>query len=216
MLQPLNLIDNITEPYRLTVENQYESFIHHHFNGNHIFAGQVFGLFISVAVFWIVGAAYTFIDIYRWPKFILKYKIQTDKSQVLINQIIGIIIGYSIHSLKMNYKLFPQPSTQIPTISRFITEWISFILIREVLFYYLHRLCHHGYLYRHIHKRHHEWQTTIAIAAIYCHPIEHIMVNLIPVIIGPLLMGSHIVVGNLWLLYTILLTLNDHCGYHFP
>ena len=203
-------------------------FIDQRFKGDHILAGQITGLFITIALYWIVGAAYTFIDIYQWPKFILKYKIQTDKSQVngkdlnrlvkqvLINQILGAIMGFSFHFLRRNNILFPQPSTQIPTISRFITEWISFILIREVLFYYTHRLCHHGNLYRHIHKRHHEWQTPIALAAIYCHPIEHAIVNFFPVIIGPFLMRSHILVENIWLLYTVLLTLNDHCGYHFP
>ncbi|KAH9506524.1 Fatty acid hydroxylase domain-containing protein 2, variant 3 [Dermatophagoides farinae] len=228
-METINLtIDNITEPYRLAVENHYESFILHRFNGDHKFANSLIGLFITIPVYWIVGTAYTFIDIYQWPKFILKYKIQMDKSQVngkdlrrlvkqvLFNQILGISLGVSFQWLQVNHILIPQSSTRIPTISRFITEWISFILIREVLFYYTHRLCHHGYLYRHIHKRHHEWQTPIALAAIYCHPIEHAIVNTFPVLIGPYLMQSHLLVSNLWLLYTVLLTLNDHCGYHFP
>ncbi|OTF71049.1 hypothetical protein BLA29_011674, partial [Euroglyphus maynei] len=159
----------ITEPYRLTIENRFESFINYGFNGDRFVAGQIFSIFISIIVYWIVSATFMFIDIYQWPKFILKYKIRTEKSpktveissgmvkQVLINQMIAQAMFFFFHWFKMSNLLFPQSST-LPTLSRFITEWISFILIREITFYYTHRLCHHPYFYRHIHKRHHEFQ----------------------------------------------------------
>jgi methylsterol monooxygenase len=75
-------------------------------------------------------------------------------------------------------------SPQIPTIDRIVKDWIVFVLLREFGFYYSHRLLHHPSIYKYIHKKHHEWQTPIAITAIYCHPFEHVFGNLLPAFLG--------------------------------
>jgi methylsterol monooxygenase len=75
-------------------------------------------------------------------------------------------------------------SLQLPTIYKIVSDLIIFIIIQEITFYYSHRLLHNHLIYKLIHKKHHEWQSPIAISAVYCHPIEHIFSNLFPVILG--------------------------------
>lgn len=71
-----------------------------------------------------------------------------------------------------------------------------------------------------IHKKHHEYTTTISIAAEYAHPIEFILSNSIPTIIGFKVLAYfypvHIVTALTWLIYRIILTSDLHSGYEFP
>jgi len=87
------------------------------------------------------------------------------------------------------------------------------VLVEEVLFYYSHRLLHYGPIYQTIHKIHHEFRAPIAMAAIYAHPVEFLLSNLIPVDIGPALAGSHILVAFIWFTIAAIGTLSHHSGY---
>ncbi len=102
---------------------------------------------------------------------------------------------------------------------------LIYLAVEEVLFYAMHRLLHHPHLYRFIHKKHHLFTAPIGMAAIYAHPVEHILASLLPVCIGPLLVRHTIYaqseVGNLftWWLWNVLVIVNivqTHSGYALP
>lgn len=50
----------------------------------------------------------------------------------------------------------------------------------------------------------------------YGHPLEHIFINMMPVMLGPIVLGSHLI--TVWLLMSLASTgtILNHCGYHLP
>ncbi|CAL1289047.1 unnamed protein product [Larinioides sclopetarius] len=196
--------------------------------GHDEYAMVVWGsILITTLVYWIVGLCYTFFDMTGKPAFLLKYKTQGTASypvsadqvlaimkQVFINQL--IVIPFAIHFYHLMVWRGYDSGRALPNFQRTLLEVLFCAFLDETGYYYAHRLLHHPFFYKHIHKRHHEWTAPIAITALYTHPVEHILVNLLPLLLGPLILGSHMVTIWLWFCIAIVSTLGNHSGFDFP
>jgi len=183
---------------------------------------------LSFVHFWFFAAFYIILDIFQ-PSFVMKYKIQDNTNTpldrkkfigavkvCLFNQLITLPFAVLPLYYLMEKRGSLYTAEELPTFQRVLLEGIVFTLVEEVGFYYTHRISHHPSLYKHYHKRHHEWTSSISIIAIYSHPVEHLVSNVWPVFLGPLLMGSHVATLWVWIMVAQLSTLNSHCGYHLP
>ncbi|KAK2749433.1 hypothetical protein FQN57_006367 [Myotisia sp. PD_48] len=102
---------------------------------------------------------------------------------------------------------------QLPSSREVMKTCIIGALLREVIFYYVHRLLHTKFMYRWVHHVHHEFRTPIALAASYSHPIDHVLINAMPIYLPMAIQRAH---------YLTLITFGAacvfdasiaHCGY---
>jgi len=104
----------------------------------------------------------------------------------------------------------------LPSFSIIFRDFLVCIFAEEFGFYYSHRLLHKGFLWDYVHKTHHQFKAPVGMASEYAHPVEFILSNLFPVILGPLLMGSHFAVTFAWIFTAISTTIAGHSGFSFP
>ena len=56
----------------------------------------------------------------------------------------------------------------------------------------------------------------VALVAAYCHPVEHLVSNLAPLMLGMLIFGGHHFTLLIWINFAILGTQYHHSGYKMP
>lgn len=178
-----------------------------------------------MGVFWTYCGVLGFIDL-KGPAWLRKYKVQQKHAEepldpakfwrgvrrVLFN---NVFVGVPLTCLA--YSRFEgRLDDPLPSLGSALAQCAGFVVVEEVLFYYTHRLFHHRLLYKHVHAVHHEWQQPVGLVALYAHPLEHALSNLLPAVAGPLFWKTHC--GLFWLFISIGIctTINTHCGYHFP
>lgn len=83
-----------------------------------------------------------------------------------------------------------------PLFTRFLSFLFSSFLLSLSLLPSLSQ--HYGQFYAKIHKIHHEFRAPIGMASEYAHPIEMLFSNIVPIMTGPFLIRSHILVAWLW------------------
>lgn len=183
----------------------------------------MFDYFNSISLYWFFVSLFTICDILQ-PSWYMKYK--TQKSHIITNQ---RLIENVLTTLYNQFIIAPflfviwydilkwRGLSQIePTFMVYLTHMIVYVLALEVFFYIFHRFLHLPYVYKNVHKVHHDEPQSIALSTLNNHPIEYILTGFIAVNIGHLIMGSHIKVFYFWYFGGSIASIVFHCGVHFP
>lgn len=183
------------------------------------------GTLLVTAVFFIlVSTFYTSLPFFA-PAFAQRHKMQPAPKQpstseiwhcvstVLLGQVIlaSIAVIPPILGHPPAYRVEPE----LPSVWNITGDIAVCIILREIMFYYAHRMLHHRVLYKFIHKKHHRFTAPIAFSAQYAHPIEQVFANVLPIVLPPRLLKSHVLTFWLFLAFELFETATVHSGYDF-
>ena len=97
-----------------------------------------------------------------------------------------------------------------------VLQLAFFVVLDDFLFYWMHRGLHESrWLFKKVHSTHHRIMTPWAITGNYMHPLEYVLTGTV-MLIGPLLVGAHVVTLYIWIVMRQWEAAEGHAGYDFP
>lgn len=188
--------------------------------------GTLFFYFINLVMMCIYKAKHPFFEQYRtttrpwpwdedpeaWNKKIKKVLLVMVFNTAITGPLISLL-DIIPEKLPMSYDL-----ASFPSAIEIILHLIVCMIVEDFCFYWSHRTLHSKFLYKHIHKKHHEFVVPVSIASHYAHPLEFIFGNVLPYGMGPLILGTkmHFFTRICWGILRLTETANGHSGYEFP
>lgn len=109
-----------------------------------------------------------------------------------------------------------QVQAPLPNLGVILAQFLASLAFNDTIFYWSHRLLHHPRLYRHLHKKHHEFKVNVSINSEYANVIEVGVCDVFATVAGCLFMGSHLLVLLAWTALRIWETCAAHSGYALP
>jgi 4-alpha-methyl-delta7-sterol-4alpha-methyl oxidase len=96
-----------------------------------------------------------------------------------------------------------------------VWQVLLFVYLDDFLYYWMHRGFHTKHLYRHVHGLHHRIAAPWAITGHYMHPVEFLATAGL-MLVGPVLLGSHVLTIYVWITLRQWEAAEGHCGYDWP
>merc|ERR1711991_43805 len=199
------------------------------------FFGPVVSVWLmQVSTYVVCGVLFTLLDVYRRPGALYKFKIQGKYAYAVDGSELNPSLAWTLGLVAVAF------AAELPALIGF--QWLCgsifgtgvrtvyaapgwleigfaivvLTLLSEVGFYFSHRLLHEvPFLYRHVHKYHHQFRTPIALAAEAQHPLEMVLCTAWGMTFWPFLLGTHAQVLAIGTAIGTFSSMSDHCGYWF-
>lgn len=106
----------------------------------------------------------------------------------------------------------------LPGMKKFFIQVMFCAIVEDFTFHMAHRLNHTPFFYSRIHKIHHRYKIVLSCATVYCHPLEMLICNIIPTVLGPIILDNKIHITAMWgwLIFRTIESIIGHSGYEFP
>lgn len=156
-----------------------------------------------MVLYWSVGLWLSRTSHWKW----------TSVKAVLVNQVVATGLCLQVLSPWINR----DPEGPAITWKQLGIQMFTVYMVTCVTFHALHYAFHTRWLWR-FHRYHHRWVKPIPLYAFDAHPLEHVLVNLLPVMLGPLLLQWPMLWIQRWLSLATISSLWAHTsnmtGFH--
>jgi sterol desaturase/sphingolipid hydroxylase (fatty acid hydroxylase superfamily) len=181
--------------------------------------------FIHQAIYWGMSAAFGYVDKHDKPAFIARYRIQSGKrrqppwskvwrnlavSQLLLSPVMMVLLWGALKLRGWS------PVSPLPTIPSTLLQLAGLMACGVTWFYFSHRFLHRPWWMKRVHRIHHEFRTSSAIASIYAHPVEFIFGNFLTLGLGVVVVAPSLPVLYLWTILAMHNVVAHHSGYAVP
>ena len=182
-------------------------------------------LLVHHLLFWGMAAAFHVVDRTNSPAFIARHRIQSGKVRQppLRRTLVNLAINQLVFSPILMFLMWQALKLRGWTLTDALPGPLTVLgqlalmgLCSVIWFYSSHRFLHRPWWMKRVHRVHHEFRTTTAMASEYAHPVEFIAANFITLAGGVVLVAPSAPVIYLWELIAVHTVIAHHSGYAVP
>jgi len=193
--------------------------LHKHYQPFYIL---LFWYSVATLIYLLIGAVFVVIEQMDW---LYKYKINKEKKTLedykrcLLNLALNIFIiipPMLISGWPLLSKFFfdmTAPVDKFPPLTTIILHIILCLYIEDMAHYILHRILHTRLLYKWIHKRHHEFESPMALSGNYAHPLETMILSVATFLPMAIIPNFQLFTFYIWVVVRWIDASFEHCGY---
>ena len=178
-----------------------------------------------LVLFWAVSLFFAYVDSHDAPAFIARHRIQSGPPQrptlqrvlpnLALNQcVLSPLLLAGMWSL-LHLRGW-SPSTEMPSLATLLVELAGMTTASIVWFYISHRFLHRPFWMKTVHRVHHEFRTTTAMASEYAHPVEFVFGSFVTLSLGVVLLAPSLQAIYLYAVLGLTTVLVHHSGYALP
>ncbi|KAF2444892.1 C-4 methylsterol oxidase [Karstenula rhodostoma CBS 690.94] len=194
---------------------------------NDVLATGIMSFVMHEAVYFGRSLPWIIIDLIPWFR---RYKIQQNKIPTAWEQCqCALLVLFSHFTVELPQIWFFHPMCQFfglsttvpfPSVYKMALQIAVFFVLEDTWHYWTHRAMHYGFLYKNIHKIHHQYSAPFGLAAEYASPIE-VMVLGLGTVSSPILWCAitgdlHLLTMYVWIVLRLFQAIDAHSGYEFP
>lgn len=180
---------------------------------------------LHTAIFWPVCAAFHLVDRTDRPAAIARYRIQSGaRRQPPLGRTLWVLLRNQFLLLPLLLAAFSEAllargwhaDPALPGLGVLALELAGQAVLAVLFFYGAHRFLHRKWWLKRVHRVHHEFRTSTALASEYAHVFEFAVGNFGTLAVGALLLAPSLASIYLFAALALITILVHHSGYALP